>query len=250
MKNKWMHFGLDRESIFGLACAVIMVLLSTAMALFQNEIGNIILRDVFMILILGFLTPLYYILVTKKKKLSVLGIHKNKLSASLVINAAAGISLLAVFVGGNTQRIVIGLDSFYAITYILAAGIFEMVFIYGFLRYEFERAFGILPAILITAIFYSFHHAGFQPEFTKLFFVGLMYVTVFYFTHNIFSIFPFFWGVGAVWDVLVNSQAGSQIRNKTSFIIAVAMYIAMAGISIFIHCRVKSEYAGSDRSCL
>lgn len=77
-----------------------------------------------------------------------------------------------------------------------------------------------------------------------------MYVTVFYFTHNIFSIFPFFWGVGAVWDVLVNSQAGSQIRNKTSFIIAVAMYIAMAGISIFIHCRVKSEYAGSDRSCL
>ena len=43
MKNKWMHFGLDRESIFGLACAVIMVLLSTAMALFQNEIGNIIL---------------------------------------------------------------------------------------------------------------------------------------------------------------------------------------------------------------
>ncbi len=218
MKNKWMHFGLDRESIFGLACAVIMVLLSTAMALFQNEIGNIILRDVFMILILGFLMPLYYILVTKKKKLSVLGIHKNKLSASLVINAAAGI--------------------------------FEMVFIYGFLRYEFERAFGILPAILITAIFYSFHHAGFQPEFTKLFFVGLMYVTVFYFTHNIFSIFPFFWGVGAVWDVLVNSQAGSQIRNKTSFIIAVAMYIAMAGISIFIHCRVKSEYAGSDRSCL
>lgn len=250
MKNKWMHFGLDRESIFGLACAVIMVLLSTAMALFQNEIGNIILRDVFMILILGFLTPLYYILVTKKKKLSVLGIHKNKLSASLVINSAAGISLLAVFVGGNTQRIVFGLDSFHAITYILAAGIFEMVFIYGFLRYEFERAFGILPAILITAIFYSFHHAGFQPEFTKLFFVGLMYVTVFYFTHNIFSIFPFFWGVGAVWDVLVNSQAGSQIRNKTSFIIAVAMYIAMAGISIFIYCRVKSEYAGSDRSCL
>ena len=78
MKNKWMHFGLDRESIFGLACAVIMVLLSTAMALFQNEIGNIILRDVFMILILGFLTPLYYILVTKKKKLSVLGIHKKQ----------------------------------------------------------------------------------------------------------------------------------------------------------------------------
>ena len=110
-----------------------------------------------------------------------------------------------------------------------------MVFIYGFLRYEFERAFGILPAILITAIFYSLHHAGFQPEFTKLFFVGIMYVAVYYFTHNIFSIFPFFWGVGAVWDVLVHSEAGNQIKNETSFIIAILMFIAMIGISIFIY---------------
>ena len=112
-----------------------------------------------------------------------------------------------------------------------------MVFIYGFLRYEFERAFGILPAILLTAIFYSLHHAGFQPEFTKLFFVGMMYVTVFCLTRNLFSIFPFFWGVGAVWDVLVNSEAGSQIKNETSFIIAILMFLAMTSISILVYCK-------------
>lgn len=105
-------------------------------------------------------------------------------------------------------------DSFYAVTYILTVGIFEMVFLYGFLRYEFERAFGILPAVFLTAFFYSLHHAGFQPEFTKLFFVGVMYVTVFYVTRNLFAIFPFFWGIGAVWDVLVNSEAGSQIIRE------------------------------------
>lgn len=116
-----------------------------------------------------------------------------------------------------------------------------MIFIYGFLRYEFERAFGILPAILITSAFYSFHHAGFQPEFTKLLFVGVMYVTVFYFTKNILAIFPFFWGVGAVWDALVNSEAGSQIKNETSFIIAILMLIAMAGIGVFIHCKVRDK---------
>ena len=116
-----------------------------------------------------------------------------------------------------------------------------MVFIYGFLRCEFERAFGILPAILFTAIFYSLHHAGFQPEFTKLFFVGIMYVTVFYFTRNIFSIFSFFWGVGAVWDVLVNSEAGDQLKNKTTFIIAILMFIAIIGISIYIRCKIKNE---------
>ena len=241
MKNKWIHFDVDKENIFGLLCGLIMVLLSIAMTLFNNEISNIILRDILMILLLGFFTPIYYILIIKKKTLSVFGIHKKKLTASLVINVITAISLLAMFISKNTEDIIFDKNSFYAITYILAAGIFEMVFIYGFLRYEFERAFGILPAILVTAIFYSLHHAGFQPEFTKLFFVGIMYVTVFYFTQNIFSIFPFFWGVGAVWDVLVNSEAGNQIKNETSFIIAILMFIAMLGFSISIHYKVKKK---------
>lgn len=175
MRNKWLHFDVDKESIFGLICGIFMILLSIAMTLFNNDISNIILRDILMILFLGFFTPIYYILIIKKKKLSVLGIHKNKLAASLAINVITGISLLVMFINKNTEHIVFNINSFYAITYILVAGIFEMIFIYGFLRYEFERTFGILPAILITAIFYSLHHAGFQPEFTKLFFVGIMY---------------------------------------------------------------------------
>ena len=241
MKNKWFHFDIDKENIFGLICGFIMVLLSIAMTLFHNEISNIILRDILMILLLGFFTPLYYLLILKKKNLSVLGIRKNKFTVSLAINLIAGISLLAMFMSKNTEEIIFNINSFYAITYIFAAGIFEMVFIYGFLCYELERAFGILPAILLTAIFYSFHHAGFQPEFAKLFFVGMMYVTVFYFTRNIFAIFPFFWGVGAIWDVFANSEAGNQIKNETSFIIAILMFIAMIGISIFIHCKIKNK---------
>ena len=241
MKNKWIHFDVDKENIFGLLCGLIMVLLSIAMTLFNNEISNIILRDILMILLLGFFTPIYYILIIKKKTLSVFGIHKKKLTASLAINMITAISLLAMFISKNTEDIIFDKNSFYAITYILVAGIFEMVFIYGFLRYEFERAFGILPAILVTAIFYSLHHAGFQPEFTKLFFVGIMYVTVFYFTQNIFSIFPLFWGVGAVWDVLVNSEAGNQIKNETSFILAILMFMAMLGFSISIHYKVKKK---------
>lgn len=240
MKNKWLHFDIDKENIFGLICGLIMVLLSMAMTLFNSGISNIILRDILMIIFLGFFTPIYYILIIKKKDLSVLGIHKKKLTVSLAINVITGISLLAMFISKNTQDISFNINSFYAVTYILVAGIFEMVFIYGFLRYEFERALGILPAILITAAFYSLHHAGFQPEFSKLFFVGIMYVTVFYFTQNIFSIFPFFWGVGAIWDVLVNSEAGNQIKNETSFIIAIFMFIALIGISIFIHRKFKN----------
>lgn len=234
MKNKWLRFGVDKETLFALTCGFLMILLSMAMTWLEGEIANIILRDALMIVLLGFFTPLYYIVVVKKQSPAVLGLHKNRLAASLAINVVAGGALLAMFISKNTEEIVFTLGSFYAMTYIFAAGIFEMVFIYGFLRHELERAFGILPAIFLTAVFYSLHHAGFQPEFAKLFFVGVMYVTVFYFTRSIFALFPCFWGVGACWDVLVNSDAGAQLRNKTSFVVALAMLAAMSGIGVFI----------------
>ena len=72
MKNKWLHFDIDKENIFGLVCGLFMVLLSMAMALFTSEISSIILRDILMILFLGFLTPIYYILIIKKKDLLIL----------------------------------------------------------------------------------------------------------------------------------------------------------------------------------
>lgn len=235
MKNKFIHFDIDKENIIGMANGLGIILLSCFMTIFKNEIADIILRDILMILVLGFFFPLYYTVIINKKPVSVLGIKKEKIIVSLIINLAAGIMLLAMFVSKNEQPISFSKNSFFAITYILVAGIFEMIAIYGFFRYEIERAFGIIPAIIITAAFYSLHHAGFQPEFTKLFFVGIMYVTVFYTTKNIFCIFPFFWGVGAIWDVLINSEAGNQIENLQSFYIAVFMLIMMIGICFYLH---------------
>ena len=237
MKNKWIHVKIDRENLIGMLNGVGIILLSVLMAVFENETANIILRDFLMILIMGFFFPLYFIVVVQKKSVSVLGIRRDKTGVSLVINAAAAFMLLAMFLTQkeNTETITFSVNSFFAITYIFAAGIFEMVCIYGFFRYEAERAFGIIPAVFLTAVCYSIHHAGFQPEFLKLFFVGIMYVSVFYITKNIFAIFPFFWGVGAVWDVLVNSEAGRQIENMQSFLIAVLMLMAMAGIGIFVY---------------
>lgn len=239
MKNKFIHFGIDKENIIGIANGLGIILLSCLMTIFKNEIAHIILRDILMILVLGFFFPLYYTVIINKKPVSVLGIKKEKIIVSLIINLAAGIMLLAMFVSKNEQPISFSKNSFFAITYILVAGIFEMIAIYGFFRYEIERAFGIIPAIIITAAFYSLHHAGFQPEFTKLFFVGIMYVTVFYTTKNIFCIFPFFWGVGAIWDVLINSDAGKEIENLQSFYIAVFMLIMMIGICIYLYKKKK-----------
>jgi len=97
------------------------------------------------------------------------------------------------------------------ITVILCAGVFEVIFFYGFQRTLFERAFGTVPAIILAALFYSFHHIGFQPEFLQLFFVGVMYAAVYRAGNSVLLIYPFFWGIGASYNVLIQSKKVSSI---------------------------------------
>ena len=103
MKNKWIHFSIDRESLIGMLSGVGIVILSVIMTIFNNDIANIILRDILMILVLGFFFPLYFTIIENKKSVSVLGIHKKKIVISLAINIIAAIMLLVMFISGNTE---------------------------------------------------------------------------------------------------------------------------------------------------
>lgn len=241
MKAKLFNFTPDNTTLVGIVSGILMIVLSITMNVFpDNVFAHFVLRNILMIYILGFVFPLYFILYKEKRSLSILGIHTKKIRISLVINLVAAAALLAIFIKEKSTPIVFTREHFFAIVYIFVAGVFEMLFIYGFLRYEFEKAFGIIPAIILTAFFYSLHHAGFQPEFVELFFVGILYTTVFYSTRNLFCIFPFFWGVGAVWDVLVDSDAGNRITNKTSFVISIVLIMCMLITAILIY-RVRKH---------
>ena len=118
MKNKFIHFDIDKENIIGMANGLGIILFSCFMTIFENEIVNIIIRDILMILVLGFFFPLYYTIVANKKPISVLGIKKEKILVSLIINLAAAILLLAMFLLKNKQPVSFSKNSFYAVTYI------------------------------------------------------------------------------------------------------------------------------------
>ena len=61
-----------------------------------------------------------------------------------------------------------------------------------------------------------------------------MYVSVFYITRNIFIIFPVFWGIGASWDVLINSPTGVSLLNSYSIIRAILVFLVMLIFSVLI----------------
>jgi hypothetical protein len=93
--------------------------------------------------------------------------------------------------------------------------LFETLFFYSFLRQLFEQAFGVIPALSLTSVFYSLHHIGLEEqmkgttpaqELRKLFFVGLLYSTTFRIFNSALAIFPFFIGVGVISDLVVEKQ--------------------------------------------
>lgn len=217
-----------RQTVTAFIAGGIMIALSLLMLPFSGSSRldtflSFLIRDVCMIFGLGIVFVSLYLEKHDDIGMADLGFSKRRIKLSLVLNIIFAAGLLAMFLSEGLPQNVLSLPNLYAATYIIVAGLFEMTFIYGFLRMCFEKAFGIIPAIILTSIFYSLHHAGFQPEFLHLFFVGLMYCAVFYITQNLFIIFPFFWGVGALWDVIVSSDSGEGIKNIESFIFALVI---------------------------
>ena len=218
------------NTVTALAAGLLMIVLSLLMIPFSGDsmtdkIISFFLRDLLMIFGLGVVFISVYSDRKGKFVLSDMGFTRKKILLSLILDIVFAAGLAALFMKDGIPDNISDISNLYAAFYILTAGLFEMTFIYGFLRMSFEKAFGIIPAIVLTSAFYSFHHAGFQPEFLHLFLVGLMYCSVFYITRNLLIIFPFFWGTGALWDVIISSEAGGELKNVESLIFAGIIWI-------------------------
>ena len=246
MKNLF-RFNFTKETAVAFAAGAVMIALSLLMLPFMGDsladkIISFVLRDLLMIFGLGVVFVSLYV-ERNKDGVKAIGFTGKRNVLSLLLNILFAAGLLAMFLKEGRPQGILEVRNLYAAAYILVAGVFEMTFIYGYLRACFEKAFGIVPAILLTAAFYSFHHAGFQPEFLHLFFVGLMYCAVYYITQNLFIVFPFFWAAGALWDVIVSSDAGEEIKNFESFAIVLAI-LALSAIWIFVF---KKRLSGQAR---
>ena len=203
----------SRETLVALIAGAVVLGLSAAMIPFEKLPWiRIAIRDVGQIFIVGILFPLVYI-QRSGKGWAEFGFSFKKWPIFLPINLALGVLLFFMFLSESPPPADFHLSAptVWSAVYVMLALCFELVFFYAFLRTLFERAFGIVPAIILTAVFYAFHHIGFQPEYGKLVFVGLLYATTYRLGNSALLIFPFFLGVGGTYDVLIQSQVVSPI---------------------------------------
>ena len=164
--------------------------------------------------LVGILFPLVYI-QRSSNGFAEFGLSLKRWYIFLPVNLILGIILFFMFLSESPPPAGYHLNALvlWQAAYVMCALFFELVFFYSFLRTLFERAFGIVPGVVLTAICYTFHHVGFQPEYGKLFWVGLLYATVYRLGNSALLIFPFFLGVGGTYDVLIQSEVVSPILH-------------------------------------
>jgi len=222
-----------KETAVAFACGFLCIALSAAGQLSNNlQWARIAIRDIGQIFLLGIFFPLMYIQRTKTN-LETFGFSLRKWPIYLSINLILGVLLLFLFVSERPVPIGFHLNgtTLWSMAYVMLALCFELIFFYSFLRTQFERAFGIVPSIILTALFYTFHHIGFQPEYAKLVFVGLLYAITFRTGNSALLIFPFFIGVGGTYDVIIQPQVVSTILYPE--IRTIYLFVLILGIILW-----------------
>jgi hypothetical protein len=76
--------------------------------------------------------------------------------------------------------------------------LWEPFFVFGWLQLRFERAFGILPGIVIAALAFGAFHLGVFSVVGvgTLILVGLLYAVLFRITKNLLAVWPLAWTAG------------------------------------------------------
>lgn len=171
---------------------------------------------VFVNIIINVLFPAFYILRIRGEPTEHLGLTRRRWLSSLLISIALlAVSLpgAMIFLAGIPQELVFS-------TFIVNGLIlWEPFFVFCWLQLRFERAFGILPSIILAGVCFGSYHLGTYPNemVVMLALIGMMYGTVFRLTKNLLIVWPLTWmgasTIGTVsggltfgWESVLNSS--------------------------------------------
>ncbi len=199
--NAWFHLQPRRST----AVAVVLATLSVGASYLAGAAGTIgffVLRDLVQVIIIGLVAPF---VVASAAEWREAGLRFDRPTRYLAVSTLLGGLLVVQFATeANTVTRPIDANLLSGAAYVMVTNVFEVLFFACFLRERFERAFGIVFAILAASAAYSLHHAGFQPEYEKLFLVGVFFLSLQRTVRHWLVLFPLWW-VGGLGDVLFRS---------------------------------------------
>jgi membrane protease YdiL (CAAX protease family) len=191
----------------------------------------------------GAAIPWGYTVLVERNAPAALGLKRERWILSLILSlAVAGLFAPMLFLEGDLASV--GWGNVAKASFVLtgAGGLFEAFLYYGFIHLRLEKAFGTIPAILLTAAVYVLWHVGTQLPLEpdplsatwKLFWVGVMSQSLFSMTHNLLVIWPLFHAVGVMLDFAVNIGAVNDVIDDIPWAIGAVVMTAVIAIVLSI----------------
>lgn len=205
LEVRW-HLTLDL-AVVALSWLLVVTALYTATVIVGQAVwggmGYFLLYAVVGAAVCGVGLPLFWMVGVRKRSLAELGLTRERLVPSLVLQLLfAGL----LYIGLRGQIQIPSVEQLLPLVALaLAIGFFEAVFWRGWVQLRLEDAFGILPSILLASALYAAYHIGYAmpvQEIVFMFFIGIMFAAAFRLTKNILVLYPLFQPMGQLVTLL------------------------------------------------
>lgn len=238
-KLRWQP---SRHTWVALGAGLLAFAFSASLLLFEaGSLPARLIHNGLIYVLCGCLIPWGYTLLVERNGPGALGVRRERWLPSLLLSLLlAGLFSLVIVFEADLQAIRWGQFARSAVALVGAGGLFEAFLYYGFIHLRLERAFGPLPAILLTAAVYVSWHTGTQlpleadplAAIVKLFAVGVMYQAVFSLTRNLLVIWPLFHGVGVMIDFAVNLGEVERVAQGLPWAVGTLLAMALVGLGL------------------
>jgi membrane protease YdiL (CAAX protease family) len=196
--------------------------------------------------VFGIGLPLFWTTVVRRRSPAELGLTRQHLGKSLLLQAVFSVGLYASAFGG------LSLPAFEAILPLvalaLAIGFFEAIFWRGWVLLRLEECFGFLPAVLLGSTVYAIYHIGYAmplEEMVFLFFVGVLYAVAFRLTNNVFILWPAFQPLGQLLTLLRDGLSLPLLASLGFAEVLIVMAVLVWFAARFHKRREQKRLAGS-----
>lgn len=199
-----------------------------------NELYGLVVSMGLIVLTLCVGFPAWWVIVRQKEGLSGLGITTKKWGLALVIG------LVLAFWRFLQLRAYIGQEGFVTTLLYNGLSIWEVMFIFGWLFTRYQKAFGKLPAILLTAASVGIYHIG---TLTVSGILSLCIVIIicgigYAITSNIFTLWPVYWTIGCSASTLASGMEFPDEMVPLSAIVLL-IQIVIIGMMQWLYIRRK-----------